>query len=136
MQWPAVPMLPLPSDPWKRKFNVHCPTSERTIAPGRTPGQVPVPSGAAAGTGINVHGTPPSVQLVELDDAGNPMTAAPDGAFPPVPEPHPTRAMTAAGIAMRVLIANIFRSYRMGRTEPQPKGADGLRTVNVQNDIR
>src|SRR5436309_2665965 len=38
-----------------------------TIPPGRTPGQVPVPMGEAAGTGISVHGTPPSVQLVEVD---------------------------------------------------------------------
>ncbi len=42
---------------------MHCPASLLTIAPGRTPGQVPVPAGAAAGTGISLHFLPPSVQL-------------------------------------------------------------------------
>ena len=74
-----------------------------------------MPSGAAAGTGIKVHGTPPSVQLVELVGAGDPTARASTAGTWPVPEPHPTMAMTTAGIAMMVLLANIFRSsYRMG----------------------
>src|SRR5258705_185249 len=110
MQWPAVPIYPLPSDPWKRKFKVHCPTSVSTIAPGRTPGQVPVPSGAAAGTGISAHGTPPRVQLAELVGvgAGSPMERAAAGEAWSLPEPHPSRAMTTAGIATMVLLPSIF----------------------------
>src|SRR5439155_7820158 len=114
-------------DHWKRKFKVHCPTSVSTIAPGRTPGQVPVPRGAAAGTGIRVQGTPSRVQLAEgVDVPGSPRDRASTGATWSLPEPHPSRAMTAAAIAMRVLLANIFaplvsdetrsnRSQRRGR---------------------
>src|SRR5467141_2723302 len=107
MQWPAVPMYLLPSDPMKRKLSVHWPTSERTIAPGRTPGQVPVPNGAAAGTGIKVHGTPPSVQLVEEDGPIRSSSPASTGTAPT------RRVMNAAGIA-RVFLASILRSYRNG----------------------
>src|SRR5437660_12932019 len=128
MQWPAVPMYLLPSDPRKRKFSVHCPTSERTIAPGRTPGQVPVPSGAAASAGgIKAHGTPPRVQLAGLDVPGSPRERASAAGTWFEPEPHPSRAMTTAVIAMMVLLADIFRSssYRMGRGRTAVKGADG-----------
>src|SRR2546430_11196974 len=104
MQWPAVPMWRLPSDPTKRKLSVHWPTSESTIAPGRTPGQVPVPNGAAAGTGIKVHGTPPSVQLVEEDDPRSSSPAC-TGSAPA------SRVMNAAGIA-KVFLTNLFPTHR------------------------
>jgi len=58
-------------------------------------------------------------RLAELDGAGSPMAAAPDGAFPPVPEPHPSRAITAAGIAMMVLLANIGSSFLSDGTRPK-----------------
>src|SRR5439155_15246615 len=94
----------LPSDPTKRKLSVHWPTSESTIAPGRTPGQVPVPNGAAAGTGSKVHGTPPSVQLAEEDDPRSSSPAC-TGTAPA------SRVMNAAGIA-KVFLANILPSCR------------------------
>jgi hypothetical protein len=118
---------------------VHCPTSERTIAPGRTPGQVPVPSGAAAGTGIKAHGTPPSVQLAELAGLGpgSPTAIASPGATWSVSELHPSRAMTAAVIATMVLLAGILPSYRTGRRRTAVEKARTVSgTVNAQNEIR
>src|SRR5581483_1093764 len=49
-----------------RKLRVHRPISLCTSAPGRTPGQVPTPTGmlpAAAGTGISLQGAPPSLKF-------------------------------------------------------------------------
>src|SRR5581483_11542592 len=52
-------------------------TSLFTIAPGRIPGQVPVPTGAAAGTPIRCTGTPPSVQfMVSAVASRSPAAAA------------------------------------------------------------
>ena len=87
---------------------MHWPTSERTIAPGRTPGQVPVPTGVAAGTGIKVHGTPPSVQLVEEDEPVRVVSV--ESSRPACTGTAPTSSvMNAAGIA-KVFLADILRS--------------------------
>ena len=66
---------------------MHCPVSLLTIAPGRTPGQVPVPTGAAAGTGISLQGLPPSVQL-ELDAVAGVAATASAAALQQRPHGH------------------------------------------------
>src|SRR3954451_23222266 len=85
-QWPAVPMYLLPSAPWNRKFRVHWPTDDVTMAPGRTPGHdSTAPTGAAVVTfvGIRSHGWPPRVKL-PVDGADRSALAPWMGARPGV----------------------------------------------------
>src|SRR5882672_2175268 len=101
--------------------------SVSTIAPGRTPGQVPVPTGGATGgTAIRVqHGTPPSVQLAALAPAVAPLAGAALLLLGLLPGPQPSSTMTAASIATTVLVANIFVPPRIGWDEAGPRSKRG-----------